>query len=95
MDKKLIADSGDKHDYMSIAPYFWPDPAKPDGLPYIRRDGEVNPERHNRNTDAAAFSATFGNVQTLALAYYFTDKPEYPAHAPNCCASGSSIQRRG
>src|SRR5437762_13988851 len=43
MDKKLVPDSGDKHDYMSIAPYFWPDPSKPDGLPYIRRDGEVNP----------------------------------------------------
>jgi hypothetical protein len=81
MDKKLVADSGDKHDYMSIAPYFWPDPNKADGFPYIRRDGEVNPERHNRNTDSAAFSATVGNVQTLALAYYFTDKPEYAAHA--------------
>jgi hypothetical protein len=81
MDKKLVADSGDKHDYMSIAPYFWPDPGKADGLPYIRRDGEVNPERHNRNTDAAAFAATVGHAQTLALAYYFTEKPEYAAHA--------------
>src|SRR5215813_12894772 len=32
--------SGDKHDYMSQAPYFWPDTSKPNGLPYIRRDGE-------------------------------------------------------
>src|SRR5687768_11897095 len=29
--------SGTKHDYMSQAPYFWPDPNKPGGLPYIRR----------------------------------------------------------
>jgi hypothetical protein len=35
--------SGDKHDYMSQAPYWWPDPSKPNGLPYIRRDGERNP----------------------------------------------------
>ncbi len=26
---------------MSVGPYWWPDPSKPDGLPYIRRDGEV------------------------------------------------------
>src|SRR6185437_12347626 len=35
MQKTAIPPSGDKHDYMSIAPYFWPDPSKPDGLPYI------------------------------------------------------------
>ena len=35
MDKTGLPPSGDKHDYMSIAPYFWPDPSKPDGLPYI------------------------------------------------------------
>src|SRR5687767_1188678 len=42
--KGVTPPSGDKHDYMSQAPYWWPDPAKPDGLPYIRRDGERNPE---------------------------------------------------
>ena len=35
---------------MSQAPYFWPDPTKPNGLPYIRRDGERNPEL-NKITD--------------------------------------------
>src|ERR1043165_5954863 len=42
--KGVTPPSGDKHDYMSQAPYFWPDPTKKDGLPYIRRDGERNPE---------------------------------------------------
>ena len=42
--KAATPPSGDKHDYMSQAPYFWPDPDKPGGLPYIRRDGERNPE---------------------------------------------------
>ena len=42
MHKKLTPPSGDKHDYMSFAPYWWPDPSTPDGLPYIRRDGEHN-----------------------------------------------------
>src|SRR6202165_907703 len=44
MDKGTVPPSGDKHDYMSQAPYFWPDPKKANGLPYVRRDGERNPE---------------------------------------------------
>ncbi len=32
-DKTRTPPSGDRHDYMSIAPYFWPDPAKADRLP--------------------------------------------------------------
>src|SRR5690242_13391509 len=38
--KTATPPSGDKHDYMSQARYFWPDPKSPNGLPYIRRDGE-------------------------------------------------------
>ena len=44
MDKTITPPSGDRHDYMSQAPYWWPDPAKSDGKPYIRKDGERNPE---------------------------------------------------
>src|SRR5438445_12698265 len=40
--KPMTPPSGDKHDYMSLGPYFWPDPKKKDGLPYIKRDGERN-----------------------------------------------------
>src|SRR5262245_57204643 len=38
VDKKLTPPSNDKHDYMSIAPYWWPNPNTPNGLPYVRRD---------------------------------------------------------
>src|SRR5689334_22425781 len=44
MDKSISPPSGNKHDYMSQAPYFWYDSSKPNGLPYIRRDGQRNPE---------------------------------------------------
>ena len=44
MEKKALPPSGDRHDYMSLAPYHWPDPAKADGLPYIRKDGQTNTE---------------------------------------------------
>jgi len=43
-NKTMTPPSGDKHDYMSQAPYWWPDAARPGGLPYVRRDGERNPE---------------------------------------------------
>jgi len=45
--KSQTPPSGSKNDYMSQGPYWWPDPSKPNGLPYIRRDGERNPEINN------------------------------------------------
>lgn len=50
VEKAFTPYSGDKHDYMSQAPYFWYDSTKPNGLPYLRRDGERNPEI-NKITD--------------------------------------------
>jgi hypothetical protein len=34
---------GGPNDFYSNGDYWWPDPSKPDGLPYIQRDGETNP----------------------------------------------------
>ena len=65
---------------MSLGPYWWPDPNKPDGLPYIRRDGERNPEISS-DYDAPRFGALTGAVTTLALAYYFSDDEKYAARA--------------
>ncbi|MEN8117307.1 MAG: alginate lyase family protein [Bacteroidota bacterium] len=73
--KKLVPPSSSKHDYMSMGPYWWPDPEKEDGLPYIRRDGEVNPERNN--TDSPQLKGMINNVRTLSLAWFFSDKIEY------------------
>ena len=81
MDKGKIPPSGDKHDYLSQAPYFWPDPKKPDGLPYIRHDGKVNPESRDETFDHDRLGKMAGNVETLALAYYFTGKETYARHA--------------
>jgi hypothetical protein len=72
--------SGDKHDYMSQAPYFWPDPTKPTGLPYIRRDGERNPEI-NKITDHHTLDLMEAATRTLALAYYFKGHETYAAKA--------------
>jgi hypothetical protein len=80
MDKAVAPPSGDKHDYMSQAPYWWPDPAKPNGRPYVRRDGERNAEI-NRISDRASLGRLTGAVATLGLTYYFTGDEKYAAHA--------------
>jgi hypothetical protein len=71
--------SGDRHDYVSMAPYFWPDPSKKDGLPYVRRDGKVNPERDKY--DAPLLKKMAQAVGTLALAHYLTGEERYVEHA--------------
>jgi Alginate lyase len=78
--KQVTPPSGDKHDYMSQAPYFWPDPSKPNGLPYIRRDGERNPEI-NKISDHQSMDQMVAGVETLALAYYLKGEEAYAAHA--------------
>ncbi len=80
MDKTSVAASGDKHDYFSMGPYWWPDPQKPNGLPYIRKDGKVNPESRTGN-DHLAMSATCRAVETLGLAFWFTGQERYAAKA--------------
>jgi hypothetical protein len=70
VDKAATPPSGDKHDYMSQAPYFWPDPKTPDGRPYLRRDGERNPEIQ-KFSDHDALGRLISTTETLALAYYF------------------------
>jgi hypothetical protein len=78
--KAVTPPSGDKHDYMSQAPYFWPNPNKPDGLPYINRDGERNPEI-NKITDHLALDQMEAAVQSLSLAYYFKNDEQYALKA--------------
>jgi hypothetical protein len=78
--KKRTPPGGDKHDYMSQAPYWWPDPAKPDGLPYVQRDGQRNPEIYEI-TDAANLKKMGVAVETLAFAYYFTGDEQFADRA--------------
>jgi Alginate lyase len=78
--KNLQPPSGDKHDYMSIAPYWWPNPNTPNGLPYVRRDGEVNPER-DEASDRQRLDNLIQSIKTLAIGYFFTGKEEYAARA--------------
>ncbi|TWV93001.1 alginate lyase family protein [Chitinophaga pinensis] len=78
--KTKVPPSGNKHDYMSVGPYWWPDSTKADGLPYIRKDGQVNPERYAIKDDEYQ-NAISRDVYYLGLAWFYTGKTEYARHA--------------
>src|SRR5262249_4682800 len=80
LDKKKSVAGAGAHDYVSYAPYFWPDPDKPDGLPYVRHDGKRNYELV-RQGDAENFRAVMQAVHALAFGYYFTGDARYAEHA--------------
>jgi hypothetical protein len=88
--KDATPPSGDKHDYMSQAPYFWPDPAQAKGLPYIRRDGERNPEIDKINNHRVKDQME-DSVETLALGYYFWRKKTTLQKQPSCFAPSFSF----
>ncbi len=77
--KKLTPKSGDPHDYISTGPYWWPNPDTPNGLPYIRKDGQVNPSYHDG--DNVRMNQMGRNVIPLAVLWYFDKDEEAAARA--------------
>lgn len=65
---------GGIHDYYSEGPYWWEDPENPDG-PYIRRDGERNPDMFNAHRQS--LKRMEQAVCNLTAAYLLTSNPEY------------------
>src|SRR5439155_8551605 len=70
---------GGPHDFYSNGDYWWPDPTKPDGLPYIQRDGESNP--NNFSAHRLALRDMRDAVAALGAAYLITGDDRYVAKA--------------
>ena len=69
---------GGPHDYYSEGDYWWPDPDDPDG-PYIRRDGETNPDLFYAHRHALVrLSEILG---TLTSAFILESDQSYSDHA--------------
>ncbi len=70
--------SKNPNDYYSESPYWWPDPDNPHA-PYIRHDGERNPDRFmgHKSSLQKMHQASF----TLILAGYLFDEHQYILHA--------------
>lgn len=82
--KKQVPPSGDKHDYLSLAPYWWPttEPTaeNPWGCPFVQKDGQRNPVV-DEITDHAYRGEAFTAIYRLALAWYYTGDPRYAQRA--------------
>lgn len=81
IDKVRPISGAGPNDYVSIGPYWWPDPKKSDGLPYFRKDGITNPERSGPEFDNGRLTELARHVRNLSLAYYLTGDENYAQHA--------------
>lgn len=81
VNKKVLPASGDAHDYFSFAPYWWPNPATKDGMPWIQLDGKRNPASYDKYSDKVAFNGMVNATQVLSEAYFFTGDKRYAQKA--------------
>lgn len=77
VQKQLTPASGDKHDYYSFGPYWWPNPKSADQMPYIRKDGQINPQAKTDATDSKRMVNFANDVRALSLAWYYTGQADY------------------
>lgn len=66
-----VAKSGDKHDFISVSKYCWPNPNTADGMPWVYIDGIINVENFSKD-DAVRQDKMCDNVAKLCIAYFFS-----------------------
>ncbi len=82
LEQKSVAPSGNKHDYYSMARYWWPNPKTENHLPYIRKDGQNNPETEGLGREALSHFQK--QIEILALAYFYTQEEAYADKCWDC-----------
>lgn len=92
--KSQVPPSGDKRDYYSLSTYWWPDSTKKDGLPYIRRDGVVNPHIYDI-PERKSMDKMSEAVECLCLLYYLTDKEAYAGKAASLLRTWFLDRKKG
>jgi hypothetical protein len=70
--------AGGLHDFFSEGDYWWPDPNNPNG-PYVRRDGESNPDNFIEHRRALIGLSV--EMPALTAAWTLTADARYAAHA--------------
>ncbi|UOQ86922.1 alginate lyase family protein [Gracilibacillus salinarum] len=76
-----IADKsmGNKHDYYSNADYWWPNQDTENGLPYVKRDGESNPQVFSDHRKILRSMRT--HVANLTAGYLVSGEEKYAEKA--------------
>ncbi|QRW06180.1 alginate lyase [Ceratobasidium sp. AG-Ba] len=92
--KPILPPTNNSHDYLSLRPYFWPDCSSVGNTtaltdqqiytmcPYVRRDGEFNPDARMVN-DTGAFQALSDSIFYNALAWSYTKDSKYSSNIAN------------
>ena len=81
MDKTQLPASGNRHDFLELGPYCWPDSRSPNGLPYICEDTRgINPEFY-AIPDYQNMLDLIKRTKTLALAYHISLNDSYASKA--------------
>lgn len=76
-DKPSSRFSARANDYQSLAKYYWPNPDSADGLPYLRRDGDINPECYSDDFDYLRLVGLSEKTVLLAVTAYLLDDRQY------------------
>ncbi len=74
-DQAATSSAGGPHDFFSQGDYYWPNPTNKNGLPYVGRDGESNPD--NFDYHRMAMHNMKDAVAALAAAYALTGDDKY------------------
>lgn len=78
-DMRSERSAGGIHDYYSNGDYWWPNPDTLNGLPYVHRDGQTNPDNFNGHRIILRQMRT--NVVFLTSAYVLTKDERYARRA--------------
>ncbi|KAI8647892.1 putative alginate lyase [Parasitella parasitica] len=81
-DKKQAhtAPTGDMRDFLSYAPYWWPEHPNDRNTKYIRKDGKKNPDVAEAR-DQCQLESVAESIQFLCLGYFFFNNENYAIHA--------------
>lgn len=74
-DVPALRSSGSLREFYSEGDYWWPDPLRPDGVPYMKRDGELNPDAFQGHR--LLLRGVVERVGALTVAYDVTQDAAY------------------
>ena len=85
MDKISTPPSGDKHDYFSAAPYFWPVTNERNETVFLHKDGHKHPSTEMYSVESGLYDRStlqrvFDDSSLTALAWYFTGSARFAKH---------------
>jgi len=95
MNKTITPPTGSKHDYESLAPYWWPDCSSvgnttqltPEQIwttcPYVQKDGQFNPDVRQLANDVGEFSDMSDAIFYSAMAWAFNGSSIFSSNVAN------------